>query len=425
MYLAAAIHDDTRTRFFDVMSLNGIAQIAQKYPQTKVIYCDETQRHDTAPKADDLFNLLIGRAKPMVIENGWFNCGLTAAVKIIRNVLENPTATIETFVKPGRKTHGYVYAFAHKKQGWIKVGMTSKDDDQRCWDRVNDYIKAHELPAAGWEFVGFIACMEALKLEKLIHRKLKKFGAVHGKAEELFKCNVSVYMAVLDALDDFIEKHSPDMAEEMARQATEAAERARRDAERQAAWQAQREAERTQREAAAREEAIKQAEAERLRREARERYQREQAGKEAKEAAEAARKLREEYAGRQQERREIMAPLVKVFCGLFFAVLIGGVIIVAFNSGNSTQRYAPAPAQYPLWQDRPLINHEKPAETKQPEQDTNPLFDKNCWKSPNGAIECNPLGKNNAWDNPALNTDNKKAPFEALFDKFLKQHSVK
>jgi hypothetical protein len=43
-------------------------------------------------------------------------------------------------------THGYVYAFAHQSNGWIKVGMTEKDDPQRCWGRINHYIKQHRLP---------------------------------------------------------------------------------------------------------------------------------------------------------------------------------------------------------------------------------------------------------------------------------------
>jgi hypothetical protein len=64
MYLAAAVHNDTRARFFDALSMNGVAQIADKYPQASVIFADKAQRASDAPTADDLFNLLVARAKP-------------------------------------------------------------------------------------------------------------------------------------------------------------------------------------------------------------------------------------------------------------------------------------------------------------------------------------------------------------------------
>ena len=66
--------------------------------------------------------------------------------------------------------HGYVYAFAHQPNGWIKVGMTEKNDEQRCWDRINHYIKQHRLPDEGWEFVGFVATYKTRALETRIRR---------------------------------------------------------------------------------------------------------------------------------------------------------------------------------------------------------------------------------------------------------------
>jgi T5orf172 domain-containing protein len=128
-------------------------------------------------------------------------------------------------------THGYVYAFAHKGQGWVKVGMTTSDDEARCWGRISHYIKAHSLPAKGWEFVGFIPSTNAQALETLVHRKLAKFRVVrNGGRTELFHCSVIAYMATLDLLDEFIAKTSPEGAAEAARQAArEAQARAKRE----------------------------------------------------------------------------------------------------------------------------------------------------------------------------------------------------
>ena len=185
--------ENTRVRFFDVQSFEGMTRIANKYPKARsIVYAEKTHRLHTAPKHDDLFGLLVARAKPMALDGGWYNCGEGAARKLIANVLENPDAKIGLFdshdycdrrQKEGnkkqekeeekhRRTYGqarcnydYVYAFAHKKSGWVKIGMTAKEEEQRCWDRINNYIKQHGLPVDGWQFVGFIACTKAQELE--------------------------------------------------------------------------------------------------------------------------------------------------------------------------------------------------------------------------------------------------------------------
>ena len=101
-------------------------------------------------------------------------------------------------------THGYVYAFAHQPNGWIKVGMTEKNDEQRCWDRIH-YIKQHRLPDEGWEFVGFVATYKTRALETRIRRNLKTFRVMlEGKRTELFKCSVAMYLVTLNALNEFI-----------------------------------------------------------------------------------------------------------------------------------------------------------------------------------------------------------------------------
>jgi hypothetical protein len=104
-------------------------------------------------------------------------------------------------------THGYVYAFAHQPSGWIKIGMTEKNDPQRCWGRINHYIKQLRLPEDGWELVSFIATPKARELETKIHRDLKKFRVpLDGQRTELFSCSVNVYLATLKGLDEFIDQ---------------------------------------------------------------------------------------------------------------------------------------------------------------------------------------------------------------------------
>jgi hypothetical protein len=103
-------------------------------------------------------------------------------------------------------THGYVYAFAHQPNGWIKVGVTEKNDEQLCWDRINHYIKQHRLPDDGWEFVGFVPAYEARELETRIHRTLKKFRVPVGRHRELFKCSVAVYLITLNGLNEFVDQ---------------------------------------------------------------------------------------------------------------------------------------------------------------------------------------------------------------------------
>jgi hypothetical protein len=103
-------------------------------------------------------------------------------------------------------THGYVYAFAHQSKGWVKIGMTEKDDPERCWARIGHYIKQHRLPDTGWDFVGFIATYKARELETKLHRSLKRFRVtLDGDRTELFQCSVSVYFAALEQHGDFID----------------------------------------------------------------------------------------------------------------------------------------------------------------------------------------------------------------------------
>ncbi len=91
--------------------------------------------------------------------------------------------------------------------GWIKVGVTEKNDEQRCRDSINHCVRQHRLPDDGWEFVGFVLTYKARELQTRIHRNLKEFRVTReGKCTELFKCSVVVYLITLNGLNEFIDQ---------------------------------------------------------------------------------------------------------------------------------------------------------------------------------------------------------------------------
>jgi hypothetical protein len=320
----------------------------------------KAQRAPTAPKQEDLFRLLKGRLAPVKLDAEWFRGGNGMISKAFANILENPDAQViywdmaqytlwateaeakckakqeneqaerkaqeqahaeaEAKAKAkeeGRRKykHGYVYAFHFrnpKGASWIKVGMTSSDDEAACWGRINGYIKAHNLPSKGWEFVGFVARVEAYALEKRLRQRMHKFRFVQGSARELFRCSLSVYLGMLDAEDEFIKEHAPDTADEEIERAkqADAKRQAQRDREQQAKEKAEREAreraehERIEREA--REKAVREARAkaerERVEREAREIHER--AELEAREKAKREAHQKAEHERIEREARE-------------------------------------------------------------------------------------------------------------------------
>ena len=303
------------------------------------------QRASTAPKQDDLLRLVKARLAPVKIDGEWFKGNVGLIHKAFSNVLENADAEVihwdkarydiwaakgEARWRERRKTqeqeqssserqdrtkrqskHGYVYAFHYRNPtgaSWIKVGMTSSDDEAACWGRIKDYIKTHNLPGKGWEFVGFVACVEAYALEKRLHGRMHKFRFVQGSARELFRCSLSVYLGMLDAEDEFIKEHAPDTADEEIERAkqAEAKRQAQRDREQQAKEKAHREREAREVEARKREQAEREAREKAHReREAREveARKREQAEREAREKWE--RHVAERQAERDRQRKQV------------------------------------------------------------------------------------------------------------------------
>jgi T5orf172 domain len=102
--------------------------------------------------------------------------------------------------------HGYVYAFEHRARGWLKIGMTDKNDAEQCWRRIENYAKEHSLPADGWEMVSFIPSPKAHELETTLHQHLSMFRVKIGSQRtELFYCGVPMLQSILAGLREFVE----------------------------------------------------------------------------------------------------------------------------------------------------------------------------------------------------------------------------
>ena len=111
---------------------------------------------------------------------------------------------------PGPATnHGYVYAFEHKGQGWIKVGFTNKDEAY-CWNRIRDYAETRGLPPDGWAFLKLVASTRARELEARLHRELRRYRIRQDDGDtELFRCDVATYTAALISLSEFVTATEP------------------------------------------------------------------------------------------------------------------------------------------------------------------------------------------------------------------------
>jgi hypothetical protein len=203
----------------------------------EVILAPKVERASSAPKQEDLYRLIQARLAPAKVDGGWFSGSNELIRKMFLNLLENPNAKLicwhseeykrwlaqaeakaqaEAETKAREETtrqspHGYVYAFHFRDPNgteFIKIGMTTSDDEGACWRRIRGYIKWHSLPNEGWTFVAFIASTKAKVLELKLHHRLRMYRA-NGKARELFRCSLSVYQAIVDAEYDFILSTEP------------------------------------------------------------------------------------------------------------------------------------------------------------------------------------------------------------------------
>jgi hypothetical protein len=287
-FIAAVSIDDVFTlEDLDTPAVEAVMLHTFTNNVTSVTAVSKDQRAQKAPKQSDLLPLIKARLAPAKLnDDGLFKGSKEFVRKILINLLENPKADVVTWDRAqyniwmteaearrqkereeaeakedaaakahaeadakgrgrNRAKHGYLYAFRYRNPTgaeWMKVGMTSIDDEAACWGRIKNYIEAHSLPRKGWEFVGFIASTEAQALEQRLHRRLRKYRIAQGNARELFRCSLSMYEAMLDAEYEFIMEHAPDTTnEEIERQKQEEAKRqAQRDRERYSQEQAER-----------------------------------------------------------------------------------------------------------------------------------------------------------------------------------------
>ena len=246
-YIAALLDrgDKFRLALYDAPTVGAAMQkaFAGSPAPDAVLMVATGQRALSAPKQEELFPQILRRLEPIKLDGVWFKGSEELARRAILNALENLDAQFARSTKAqldewmknreraereraererterqrrereeaeAARRHGFVYAF-HYCDGnteWLKVGMTSRNDEAACWGRINDYIKSHNLPRDGWSFVGFVACREPRELEQRLHRRLRPFR-IHGAARELFRCSIPMYAAMLDHEGDFIIANEP------------------------------------------------------------------------------------------------------------------------------------------------------------------------------------------------------------------------
>jgi hypothetical protein len=226
----AALILDRRARFFNAQSNGHLDLIRNRFPECDMIYVTTakanelyptlrqwaTDRH-SEPASVQEFRIQravwMGRlsrpnTKPFGRERNWFHCDLKQAHRLLAAVA-GPSACIQTYVPGPATNHGYVYAFEHKGQGWIKVGFTNRDEAY-CWNRIRNYAEARGLPADGWTFLKLVASTRARELEARLHRKLSRYRIRQDDSEtELFHCDVASYTAALASLSEFVTTTKP------------------------------------------------------------------------------------------------------------------------------------------------------------------------------------------------------------------------
>ena len=251
-YIAALLDrgDKFRLALYDAPTVGAAMQkaFAGSPSPDAVLMVATGQRAPSAPQQEELFPLLLRRLAPVKLDGAWFKGSEELARRAMLNALENATAEFARSTKAqldewmknqaareraereraererterqrrereeaeAARRHGFVYAFHYHNGGtteWMKVGMTSRNDEAACWGRINDYIKSHNLPRDGWSFVGFVACREPLELEQRLHRRLRPFRIQRGAARELFRCSIPMYAAMLGQEGDFIIANEP------------------------------------------------------------------------------------------------------------------------------------------------------------------------------------------------------------------------
>jgi T5orf172 domain len=92
---------------------------------------------------------------------------------------------------------GYVYVFFNPNLNWVKVGMTDKDDQKYCENRLFDYLRSHSIPSKGWAFICAFRTNHPSIVEKAIHEKLRPFKVSNGSARELFSCSPIITIPII------------------------------------------------------------------------------------------------------------------------------------------------------------------------------------------------------------------------------------
>jgi hypothetical protein len=98
MSFIAAIGISNKFKLVDCDTLTVESTMANAFgslPRADAVaVVSKDQRAHNAPKQDDLFRLLRGRAEPVKLDSGWYNGSIERVRVLFRNVLNNPNADI-------------------------------------------------------------------------------------------------------------------------------------------------------------------------------------------------------------------------------------------------------------------------------------------------------------------------------------------
>jgi hypothetical protein len=150
----------------------------------------------------------VDHTKPF--QRKWHKYDMKQAHLKLLKLVGDLNATVHSYIPEPNTDYGFMYAFEHKENGWIKIGMTNKPDETYCWTRIHHYCKTRSLPENGWALVGVVKTSKPNTLEGRMHLGLSRYRVTQDDGEtELFKCDVLIYEAALASLNEFIVGNQP------------------------------------------------------------------------------------------------------------------------------------------------------------------------------------------------------------------------
>jgi T5orf172 domain len=221
--LVAVIRKD-RTRFYKIGE-GWLHTFKQRFPNDELlyVYCGGDSptsllnevnpvQYTHKPRRDGLgwydHPYKVDHTKPF--QPKWHRYDIKQAHLKLLKLVGNLNATVHSYIPEPNTDYGFMYAFEHRGNGWIKIGMTNRPDETYCWTRIHHYCKTRSLPENGWAIIGVVKSSKPNELENRMHRRLRQYRVTQDDGEtELFKCGVLIFEAALVSLNEFIVGNKP------------------------------------------------------------------------------------------------------------------------------------------------------------------------------------------------------------------------